>query len=230
MLDDDKGVHLVAAVNLAESIPECSLVGLEICRELITKQVGCVIGMASGSTFCGVVGSSNISCRWDIAGPPPVRAARLMQYALLTEDCNVAIDQSVYDDPIAFTRMTLFDPAVNIKGTLSPIPIYTLSNCQSSIAFRVLETVHGMIELNSYCNSPENISNHSIRSLLIQHAFMMTWSVKSQITSSPVVHVLQLLRRVFRSPERKSCVNVPLETLIWYHIFTYPTKVRDSYS
>jgi class 3 adenylate cyclase len=143
MLDDDKGVHLVAAVNLAESIPECSLVGLEICRELITKQVGCVIGMASGSTFCGVVGSSNIACRWDIAGSPPVRAARLMQYALLSDDCNVAIDQSVYDDPIAFTRMTLFDPCVNIKGALAPIPIYTLSNCQSSVAFRVLETVHG---------------------------------------------------------------------------------------
>lgn len=149
MLDDDKGVHLVAAVNLAESIPESSLVGLDICRELITKEVGCAIGIASGITFCGVVGSSNIACRWDIAGAPAVRAARLMQYALLSDVCNVAIDQSVYDDPISFTRMKLFDPAVNIKGNVVPIPIYTLSNCQSSTAFRVLETVHGMPILHS---------------------------------------------------------------------------------
>jgi class 3 adenylate cyclase len=146
MLDDDKGVHLVAAVNLAESIPECNLVGLKICSELIAKQVGCVIGMASGSTFCGVVGSSEIACRWDIAGAPPVRAARLMQYALSSDTCNVAIDQSVYDDPISFTRMIVFDPAVRIKGTNVPIPIYTLSNCQNSVAFRVLETVQGKNE------------------------------------------------------------------------------------
>ncbi len=174
MLDDDKGVHLVAAVNLAESIPESRLVGLDICRELITKQVGCAIGMALGPTFCGVgcaigmalgptfcgvVGSSYIACRWDIAGAPPVRAARLMQYALLSDNCNVAIDQSVYDDPISFTRMKLFDPAVNIKGTVVPIPIYTLSNCQSSTAFRVMETVYGMTILYSRCRAPCDVAN-----------------------------------------------------------------------
>jgi class 3 adenylate cyclase len=143
IIDDDKGVHLIAAVNLSESIPECSLLGLEICRELSAKQVGCAIGMASGSTFCGVIGSSDIACRWDIAGPTPVRAARLMQYALLSHTPLIAIDQSVYNDPMSFTRMKLFDPFVTIKGAAEPIPVYTLSESESSAAFRVLETVHG---------------------------------------------------------------------------------------
>ena len=81
------------------------MLGLAVCRELSAKQVGCVIGMASGLTFCGVIGSSTVACRWDIAGPTPVRAARLMQYALSIEELDVAIDQSVYDDPMATTRV-----------------------------------------------------------------------------------------------------------------------------
>jgi class 3 adenylate cyclase len=135
-------VHLVAAVNLYEAIPECGLMGLEVCHELVEKQVGCAIGMSSGSTFCGVTGSSNFACRWDITGPPPVRAARLMQYALQSS-VEVAIDQSVYNDPMAATRMELVERAVLVKGTEGTIPIYTLSSSTSYAAFRVLETVHG---------------------------------------------------------------------------------------
>jgi hypothetical protein len=142
IIDDDKGVHLVAAVNLYESIPECSLLGLDVCRELVEKQVGCAIGMASGSTFCGVTGCSKVACRWDITGPPPVRAARLMQYALEVE-LEVAIDQSVNDDPMAATRLDLLNRAVSLKGTDDLVPVYTLSNSKSYAAFRVLETVHG---------------------------------------------------------------------------------------
>ena len=142
IIDDDKGVHLVAAVNLYESVPECSLFGLEVCRELVEKQVGCAIGMASGSTFCGVTGSSSVACRWDIAGFPPVRASRLMQYALRTE-IEVAIDQSVYSDPMASTRLELLHRAITLKGTAGTVPVYALSNSKCYAAFRVLETIHG---------------------------------------------------------------------------------------
>lgn len=142
IIDDDKGVHLVAAVNLYESIPECSLLGLEVCRELVEKQVGCAVGMSAGSTFCGVTGSSKIACRWDITGPPPVRAARLMQYAL-EKELEVAIDQSVYDDPMAAPAMEILNRAISIKGTEGTIPVYTLSSSRNYAAFRVLETVHG---------------------------------------------------------------------------------------
>ena len=134
----------MAAVNLYESVPETGLTGLEVCCELIGQQVGCAIGMAQGSTFCGVTGCATVACRWDITGPPAVRAARLMQYALKTQ-VEVAIDQSVYNDPMAATRMTLLDCSVALKGCKDPVAVYTISEAKLLSAFRVLETVHGTI-------------------------------------------------------------------------------------
>jgi class 3 adenylate cyclase len=134
----------VAAVNLYESVPETSLKGLNVCYDLVGQQVGCVIGMAQGPTFCGVTGCSSVACRWDITGPPAVRAARLMQYALKME-VEVAIDESVYNDPTAATRMALLDDTVVLKGCKKTIPVYTISHATLLSAFRVLETVHGKI-------------------------------------------------------------------------------------
>lgn len=142
ILDDDKGVHLVAAINLYEAVPELNLYGIQVCKELIAMEVGCAIGMAAGSTFCGVTGSSKVACRWDVTGPPPVRAARLMQYAL-ERNLEVAIDQSVYEDPMAATKLELLQPAIELKGTTETVPVYKLSRSNSHAAFRVLETVHG---------------------------------------------------------------------------------------
>ena len=135
----------MAAVNLYESVPETCLMGLDVCCDLIDKQVGCAIGMALGSTFCGVTGCSNVACRWDITGPPAVRAARLMQFALKTE-VEVAIDQSLYCDPIAATRMSVLNSCVELKGTDAPVPVYTISAAKNTSALRVLETVHGTIQ------------------------------------------------------------------------------------
>jgi hypothetical protein len=118
--------------------------GLEVCCELVEKQVGCAIGMAQGSTFCGVTGCSSVSCRWDITGPFAVRAARLMQYALVNE-IEVAIDQSVYNDPMAATRMTVLDSKVALKGSNKLIPVYTISSSRGTAAFRVLENIHGQL-------------------------------------------------------------------------------------
>ena len=143
IIDDDKGVHLVAAVNLYEAIPETSIVGLRICEELTEKSVGCAIGIAMGSTFCGVTGFAKIACRWDITGPPAVRAARLMQYAI-RNGIEVAVDGSLYDD-VAATRMELIDEAVSLKGSSKPCPVYGLSATKEYAAFRVLETVFGNI-------------------------------------------------------------------------------------
>jgi hypothetical protein len=142
IIDDDKGVHIVAAINLYESVPETGSMGLAVCCELVGQQVGCAIGMAQGSTFCGVTGSSSVACRWDITGPPAVRAARLMQYAL--KSCvEVAIDQSVYNDPMAATKMALLHSDVTLKGTKDPISVYTISDTKVSSAFRIMETEQG---------------------------------------------------------------------------------------
>ena len=53
IIDDDKGVHVIAALNLHESVPEAATVSLDICHDLVGKKVGCAIGLALGSTFCG---------------------------------------------------------------------------------------------------------------------------------------------------------------------------------
>jgi hypothetical protein len=58
---------------------------------------------------------------------------------------EVAIDQSVYQDPMAATRMQLWHRGIFLKGTSQPCPIYTLSTAKDYSAFRVLETVHGSV-------------------------------------------------------------------------------------
>ena len=142
IIDDDKGTHVVAAVNLCESVPESAVLGLDACRELVSKQIGCAVGMAMGATFCGVTGSSGVACRWDITGPHPVRAARLMQYALMNK-CQVAIDGSLLKDSMAATRMTVLDPCVEIKGSPEPCVVYGLSGSKIYSVFRVLENTPG---------------------------------------------------------------------------------------
>jgi hypothetical protein len=141
-------------------MPETSILGIEVCRELVEKEVGCAIGMAIGSTFCGVTGSSSVACRWDITGPPPVRAARLMQFALANK-LEVAIDQSIYSHPTAPARMVLYSSGVTLKGTVSPVPVYTLSTSSVYAAFRVLETVHGNIHNGKVAEIQEHIESRS---------------------------------------------------------------------
>ena len=175
IIDDDKGTHVVAAVNLCESVPESAVLGLDACRELVSQQIGCAIGVAmgkyciedgllttlkfslliecrfpfapvlTGSTFCGVTGSSGIACRWDITGPHPVRAARLMQYAV-QKNVPVAIDSTLLNDPMAATKMTLIEPAVFIKGSPELCAVYGLSASKVHSVFRILETTPGITQ------------------------------------------------------------------------------------
>jgi hypothetical protein len=121
---------------------------------LISKRVGAAVGCAIGPTFCGVTGSTT-ACRWDITGPTVVRAARLMQYAL-SNKVHFAIDQSLYDDPLAATRMKVLNQSVPMKGTVGPIVVYTLSDAKSFSAFRILENVHGSV----HNNQVQEIQNH----------------------------------------------------------------------
>jgi len=142
---DDKGVHIVAAVNLYETVPEAGVFGLNACRQLLEKRVGCAIGVAIGKTFCGVVGSSTVSCRWDITGQPPVRAARLMQYAI-ANNIALAVDESVYrSGHVVATMLELHEAEVRLKGTADPVPVFGLSASKIQSAFNLLETVHGNV-------------------------------------------------------------------------------------
>jgi hypothetical protein len=165
ILLDDKGVHIVAAVNLYEAIPEASLVGLEVCRELRNKRVGAAVGCAVGPTFCGVTGSTT-ACRWDITGPSVVRAARLMEFAL-SNQVHFAIDQSLYDDPMAATRMKLLNPSVGMKGSPEPIVVYTLSDATLFSAFRILENVHGGVHSEQVQEIQNHISNRERSAVVV---------------------------------------------------------------
>ena len=166
IIDDDKGVHVVAAINLYETVPETGVRGLETCHELVETQAGCAIGIAIGPTFCGVTGSSAVACRWDITGPPPVRAARLMQYALANE-LQVVVDESVYNDPMASTRLDLLNSAVELKGSEKPVAIYSLSKSTIDSAFRILETVHASVHNSVVEEIRRNLTGERTRSAVL---------------------------------------------------------------
>jgi hypothetical protein len=165
IINDDKGVHVVAAVNLYESVPDSSLLALDACGELVRKQLGCAIGVAMGQTFCGVTGS-RVACRWDITGPSAVRAARLMQYAT-DQDREVVIDGSLFNDPMAATRMALIDEAVNIKGTSEPVSVYRLSGSNLYSVFRVLDDATGTVHNKSVQQVRKSINTGRSRCAVI---------------------------------------------------------------
>lgn len=154
IIHDDKGVHIVAAVNLYEAVPEASWVGLQVCQELKMQRVGSSVGIAQGNTFCGVTGSTD-ACRWDITGPAVVRAARLMQLAFKFGIAE-AIDKSLFEDPMAATRMKLYDESVELKGAPAPISVYTLSNAELFSAFRIMSNLHGGV----HDSKVQEIQNH----------------------------------------------------------------------
>jgi class 3 adenylate cyclase len=159
ILDDDKGVHIVAAINLYETIPDSRTLGIETCRELVHQRCGCAIGMAGGATFCGVTGSNAVACRWDITGPPAVRAARLMQYAI-QNGVAVAIDDSVYSGHSAAVRLTLQAPSVVLKGSPHPVVVYTIAPATEFSAMGLLEVVHG----RSHVEEVQRIQAHISKS------------------------------------------------------------------
>jgi class 3 adenylate cyclase len=166
ILDDDKGVHIVAAINLYESVPDSRVLGIEVCRELVEKRVGCAIGMAAGATFCGVTGSNTVACRWDVIGPPAVRAARLMQYAL-KEGLEIAIDESVYQGHSASVRLAYHASGVHIKGSPNPVSVFSLSSTKEFSAMGLLEVVHGPSHLTQVEFIKEHILGGSSRTAVI---------------------------------------------------------------
>jgi len=142
IIDDDKGVHIVAAINLYETVPEVSMLGLQVCEELKSRRVGCAIGMALGTTFCGVTGSSSVACRWDVTGPAVVRAARLMEFAQ-KHKMEEAVDYSVYTDRMCSFFLRQCHNNISLKGSTDPCTVYAIKGSYVHSAFRVLETVYG---------------------------------------------------------------------------------------
>jgi hypothetical protein len=89
-----------------------------------------------------------------------------MQYAL-ANNLPVAIDHSIYSHPTAPARLTLFNSCVNLKGTTSVVPVYTLSNSSDYSAFRVLETVYGNMHNGPVTEIQEHITGNRSRSVVL---------------------------------------------------------------
>ena len=124
VIEDDKGVHVIAAMNLYVAEEGAADAAVQVAQQLVRREVSCIVGIAGGSCFCGIVGSEQV-CRWDITGAPCVRACRLMQYAS-AEGFQVAIDVSLAEGAKDASALRMQCPEVTIKGSSHPVPVFTL--------------------------------------------------------------------------------------------------------
>lgn len=120
---DDKGVTLVAALGLPplaheDDATRATLVALEIQNALQALGVRSAIGVATGDTFCGAVGS-NFRREYTMIGDVVNLAARLMQAAPDTILCSAATYQASQSG-IIFEEL----PAITVKGKSEPVRVY----------------------------------------------------------------------------------------------------------
>jgi class 3 adenylate cyclase len=124
ILDDDKGTHLIAAVNLYQTERDPANVAITAASRLVNRETGCAIGVAYGEVFCGITGS-DAACRWDITGPAVVRACRLMQHAE-TKGVEAIIDDSVHKVAVDISQLEELPEKIDLKGALAPVTVYHL--------------------------------------------------------------------------------------------------------
>lgn len=142
ILDDDKGTHVIAAMNLYVGEDGAADAALQVVRALALREVGCVVGVAGGECFCGVVGNDEV-CRWDMTGWACVRACRLMQYAE-TEKMPVAVDVTVVEAAKDKSLLRLHNPEVTLKGTPDPVLVFTLTDAGHA-------NIGAIVAINEYC-------------------------------------------------------------------------------
>ncbi len=142
---DDKGVTLVAALGLPplaheDDATRATLVALEIQDALRHLNVRSAIGIATGETFCGVVGSA-LRREYTMIGDVVNLAARLMQAAPDTILCS-AVTFQASQTGIIFDEL----PAITVKGKAEPVAVYrptgekkTAVRAQSEIVGRRIE-------------------------------------------------------------------------------------------
>eukprot|EP00760_Papus_ankaliazontas_P026533 PhM_4_TR3048/c0_g1_i1/m.45248 len=129
IIDDDKGVHVVAAFNLYVMHGDSADRAIGVASTLRSMRSDCHIGVAFGSVMCSVLGSRE-ACQWDITGAACVRACRLMQHAERTGMDSV-IDESAFvscHDRSMFVRLG----DVVVKGAAAPVRVYTVRGLDSS--------------------------------------------------------------------------------------------------
>lgn len=123
VIDDDKGVHVVAAYNLYHMTQDAATRCVAAVAQL--RKSLSYVGAAAGKVFCGVLGHPS-ACQWDITGEACVRACRLMQHGVAC-DAQVVLDPSVYHLlPDKSDVSVLHGGPVALKGAARPVQPYTL--------------------------------------------------------------------------------------------------------
>ncbi|CUG87088.1 guanylate cyclase, putative [Bodo saltans] len=138
LIDDDKGVHVIAAVGLFLSESDASLTAVDAAMHLAEREAGCHVGIASGLTFCGLIGSSDLACRWDVTGSACVRSCRLMQQAMeLRPEGGCFVDESVLDTISNRAAVNEFHRTLEVKGSSGPVKVYVLAPRTANPAWMV---------------------------------------------------------------------------------------------
>jgi class 3 adenylate cyclase len=125
ILHDDKGTHIIAAVNLYNTERNPAAIGILAARALVAREAGCLVGAACGDVFCGIAGSE-WTCRWDVTGPACVRACRLMQYGMAT-GIDAVIDESLFSSTNDVSQLEEIHERIVLKGSARPVVAYKLS-------------------------------------------------------------------------------------------------------
>ena len=158
VIEDDKGVHVVAAMNLYVAEEGAADAAVYVAQQLVRREVSCVVGIAGGSCFCGIVGSEQV-CRWDITGSACVRACRLMQFAA-ANGLVVAVDSSVREKCKDASSLRTHNSEVSIKGSSDPISVFTL-RAQTDTA------INSIAAVNDYCKEVRAAERQKLLSNLI---------------------------------------------------------------
>jgi hypothetical protein len=144
IIDDDKGVHIIAAANLHVAVAEPAKAIAAVCHQLELRRMGSTVGAAVGVVLCGVVGGKR-AARWDITGAACVRACRLMQHGV-ANNLSAVLDASVNDN---ITDHSVLEPLARIavKGSNDVIPTYHLAS-SSNPALSVMPPTKPSVELS----------------------------------------------------------------------------------
>eukprot|EP00760_Papus_ankaliazontas_P026539 PhM_4_TR3048/c0_g1_i11/m.45214 len=156
IIDDDKGVHVVAAFNLYVMHGDSADRAIGVASTLRSMRSDCHIGVAVGPVLCGVLGSRE-ACQWDITGAACVRACRLMQHAEAVGK-DVMFDESLFHSARDRSQLVREDPTT-IKGSESAVAVFSLRDTP-------LETQVPMITFSDLCYDVHTNLRHQIEGFI----------------------------------------------------------------
>ena len=125
LMDDDKGLHAIIAFNVSHAQDEAADAAVGLAGELVGSWPSIVVGVATGESFLGVVGSPS-RCSFDILGVGVNMACRMMQLGH-SKQVHAVFTESVYQSCNNRTHLTFLENA-QVKGRADAIGTYTLQS------------------------------------------------------------------------------------------------------